>query len=108
MKICTKCNIEKPKIKFHNDKSITDGKYSSCKDCCKNYRLLNINKITAAKKIYNDANKGKIAKSTQAYRDNNKEKIIAANKNYRENNKEKIATYLENNKCPLIGIEEGH
>jgi hypothetical protein len=39
-KICSKCNIDKPKDSFHNDK-YEDGKKTICKECVKvsNQRL---------------------------------------------------------------------
>jgi hypothetical protein len=34
-KICSKCNIDKPKDSFHNDKYKEDGKKTICKECVK-------------------------------------------------------------------------
>jgi hypothetical protein len=34
-KICSKCNIDKPKDSFHNDKNKKDGKKTICKECVK-------------------------------------------------------------------------
>jgi hypothetical protein len=34
-KICSKCNIDKPKDSFHNDKYKEDGKKTICKECRK-------------------------------------------------------------------------
>jgi hypothetical protein len=51
MKFCKKCNEEKPIEKFYKKKR---GKYTEyeCKKCHKEYRLNNIDKIRARKKIY--------------------------------------------------------
>jgi hypothetical protein len=51
MKFCKKCNEEKPIEEFYKKKR---GKYISyeCRKCQKNYRLNNIDKINARKKIY--------------------------------------------------------
>ena len=34
-KICSKCNIDKPKDSFHNDKYQEDSKKTICKECRK-------------------------------------------------------------------------
>ena len=34
-KICSKCNIDKPKDSFHNNKYKEDGKKTICKECVK-------------------------------------------------------------------------
>jgi hypothetical protein len=34
-KICSKCNIDKPKDSFHNDKNKKDAKKTICKECIK-------------------------------------------------------------------------
>ena len=34
-KICSKCNIDKPKDSFHNDKYKEDSKKAICKECVK-------------------------------------------------------------------------
>jgi hypothetical protein len=53
MKFCKKCNEEKPIEEFYKKIS---GKYISfqCKKCQKEYRLNNLNRIKAVKKIYNN------------------------------------------------------
>jgi hypothetical protein len=51
MRFCKKCNEEKPIEEFYKKKR---GKYIcyECRKCQKNYRLNNIDKINARKKIY--------------------------------------------------------
>jgi hypothetical protein len=34
-KICSKCNVDKTKDSFHNDKYKKDGKMTICKECRK-------------------------------------------------------------------------
>ena len=39
MKICNKCNVEKPLEDFHTCKANKDGKYNTCKACKHSYDL---------------------------------------------------------------------
>ena len=47
-KICTKCKRELPVEQFQSDKSNEDGFYPSCKDCKKEYRRANKEKLLIA------------------------------------------------------------
>ena len=37
MKICTKCKLEREENEFFSDKRHSDGLYSSCKSCCRDF-----------------------------------------------------------------------
>ena len=57
MKKCTKCEIEKPLMEFHKDKSSKDGRYAICKLC----------RINRSSEYYNK-NKKQISEKSAAYR----------------------------------------
>ena len=61
MKICTKCNLEKPTTDFAKNRSRKDGLYQHCKACdkkrCLEYRENNAEKVKAADKRYRTENR---------------------------------------------------
>jgi hypothetical protein len=96
MKTCTKCKIEKDFSEFYKDIRSTDNHWSSCKECAKQYRLFNSDKIKQYKlnnknnrKIYKLNNKDKIYQ----YEINNKERLREYRKQYALKNSEKITKY---------------
>ena len=96
MKVCTKCNVEKELSEFYKDIRSTDNHWSSCKECAKQYRLVNSNKIKQYKldnknnrKIYQLKNKDKINNQNREYYLNNKDKRYE----YEINNKERLNEY---------------
>jgi len=98
MKTCTKCKLEKDKSEFSKDKSRKDGFRSYCKQCAKEYRENNKNKM----KEYRENNKDKTKEYQKEYYENNKDKIAEYQKEWYENNKDKRKEYgkewYENNK----------
>lgn len=72
MKLCNKCNQQKPLSDFHKDKSKKDGYYSSCKLCNKERR----------KQQYHQ----------------NKETNKQAVRDWQKANPEKVTAYKKNNK----------
>jgi hypothetical protein len=48
MKICTKCKRDLPQSQFQRDKSNRDGYYSLCKDCKREYRQANKDRLIIA------------------------------------------------------------
>jgi hypothetical protein len=74
MKICTKCNIEKPIIEFYSTKK---GHESRCKECKQNY-------IKENNKKYG---KEYFLENTRKYKQNNKEKTLQDQRTYYHNNK---------------------
>jgi hypothetical protein len=67
-KVCKKCKIEKEFIYFCKEKSSKDGLHSRCKNCVKEYNL--INKEKRSKNYINNAEKIKL--NVKNYRDKNK------------------------------------
>ena len=106
MKRCIKCKEEKPLEEFYKHKWSKNGRRNHCKECSKQYRDNNREKISERGKQYRDNNKEKIREKNKRYRENNKEKIREIKKQYRENNKGKIREvnkqYYENNKEKIL------
>jgi hypothetical protein len=103
-KTCTKCGIEKEVTEFHKDRCQSSGLSYICKNCKKNYHLINKelknkkiriyeqqnkDKIRLRKKEYYLVNKLKILKRQEKYRNENKERVKLTQKNYRINYPEK-------------------
>jgi len=86
-KKCTKCGEVKSLDEFYNAKHGKNGKASRCKDCDKEYKQYNKEKIKEYNKEYKQYNKEKI----KEYKQYNKEKIKEYNKEYYKNNKEKLS-----------------
>ena len=82
LKKCSKCGVVKSLDEFSNDKTLKDGKHSSCRECDKKYYKNHKEEISE----YQKNNKEKIAEYLKEYRKNNIEKKVE----YRKNNKEKI------------------
>lgn len=109
-KTCNKCKKRKKIEEYSINRSMKDGHQSTCKQCVKEYNVLNkekmnerskeryqLNKESHAEyyKIYNSipeikAHRAKIAKE---YSIKNKDRIIEYNKRYRETNREKRLLY---------------
>ena len=80
MKICKKCGLEKPQN-------------SRCKNCQKQYRLSNIEKIKKRDKIRYDNKKENICEQKRDYYQDNKTDILTKNKKYYTDNKQQILEY---------------
>lgn len=113
MKICSKCKVEKEETEFSKDNRSPTGLQCSCKECQRQYRQANKNKICEykhkyyqtnittirqKKRIYNRVNADKIKAHKQSYYHNNIDTIKAKQKAYYENNKDEINEYRQNNK----------
>ena len=99
MKICKKCNIEKPIDNFHNSKGWKDGKYYHCKEC------VSIDK----KKYYPSERVSKINKYKEE-KINNPEILLFRNAKSRASKKKlPFNITLEDISipkiCPVLGIE---
>lgn len=89
MKKCTKCKIEKTFEYFNKHKRYKDGYAFWCRECFKQYRIANKEKINTTNKNYWLAHK----KEKQIYQRErylqNRQLILAQNKKYNNENKEK-------------------
>lgn len=107
IKVCTKCNVEKPLDEFYYRKD-TNRFNRRCKECDKNYHQKyydkhketiknraslyfneNLEKVLEQSKIYRDSNVEIIKKRKADYHIKNCEKIRKKVKDWRENNKNK-------------------
>lgn len=97
MKICTKCNIEKPFDEFTKQKKGKNGYRSNCKSCSKKYYEKNFQKL----KEYNLKNKDRKIEYLKTYYEKNKEKLKEYrnnyNKIYNKQNAENFKKYYEKN-----------
>jgi hypothetical protein len=56
-KTCTKCGLTLDLNEFYKDSRATDGKRSCCKECSKQYRRKNADKVLADNRAYYQENK---------------------------------------------------
>lgn len=93
-KKCYKCKIIKDLSKFGNLKSSKDGLRYDCKDCRKEYNILNRDKKKEYNKKYFENNKDNLLKKSKEYREKNSEKIRIQRKEYR--NRPEIKQHIKN------------
>ncbi len=120
IKICTKCNLEKPLTAYGKNGK---GLRSQCKECrciiAKEYREANKEKMQQRDKNYYSKNKDEILVRNQEYRKKNRDNICEEKKKYYKNNIFQITEYHQNRKeqrntqkkerrqnYPLFGIIE--
>jgi len=91
-KICSKCRIEKEICEFHkgNDKN---GYQYKCKECKKEYAILNVNKENNRKALWLKNNPNKRKESKQKYYINNADKEKFRNNQYSQNRKKTDIIY---------------
>jgi hypothetical protein len=105
MKKCSKCKVEKELVDFGKDKSSKDGLYTTCKECCKEYRLENKERRKKYNKEYRLKNKERINQYEKEYRNTNKEKLNENNKKYIKERKKIDPLYkLKGNVSSLIRV----
>lgn len=98
---CSKCKIVKPISEFAKANDRASGHKSQCKDCCKEYRKTNKEKIAKTNAIWAENNNDIIKEKKQLYYQENKDVILTSNKKWRDDNKEYCSQkskeyYLEN------------
>lgn len=81
MKTCIKCGIEKDDDEFNFRDKKMGIRHNTCKNCVKEYKELNKNKIKKYQQEYD-----------KQYYENNKKDILEYNSNYYKGNKEKVLT----------------
>jgi hypothetical protein len=80
-------------VNFSKDKSTKDGLQRKCKQCNKEYRENNKDKIRNYQELYRKDNKTKTRESNILYYIKNKDSINNQQKLYRNENKDKIKEY---------------
>jgi hypothetical protein len=89
---CTKCNEGKEVSEFYFDKK--RGIYNpKCKECEKEYRIANKERIKEYHRRYREANKEKLNEYIKRYDQINKEHKKEYHKQYYQNNKEHLKEY---------------
>lgn len=68
MKSCNKCKVSRPFQDFAKSKDTRDGLQLKCKQCNKEYRAANRDKLLAQSKQYREANKDTVSASIRAWR----------------------------------------
>lgn len=112
IKKCSKCGVEKDLSLFNKDISSKDEHRSNCKECSKQYRIDNKEKLKdyarnnptkyireknynpEKKKLYYLKNKDRILKKRKKYYELNREKKLEYQKKYQNENKDKRNLYL--------------
>jgi hypothetical protein len=102
-KLCTTCNKYKKINDFYKDKKGKFGVVSICKECSKNYRLNNKEKILKNVKKWSLNNQEKVKKYKNKYYEKNKISILKLNKQIYNKNKDKI---LEKQKIYALNNKE--
>ena len=105
MKVCGKCKVEQSILNFGLLKSAPDGHRYDCKQCRKEYRDSNKEKIKEKQHEYFESNKELLLEKNKQYRADNIEKINIQRKEYR--NREEIKKHIkEKNKEYLPSKKE--
>ena len=103
---CSKCKIVKPISEFGKASDRTSGHKSQCKDCCKQWKQENKEKIAKTNAIWVENNKDSIKEKSKVYYQENKDTILVSNKKWRNDNKEYCSQkskeyYLENKEAMI-------
>lgn len=99
-KVCTKCKKELPATKeyFRVDKRLKCGLQPNCKECDRQYRVENKDRIAERDKKYREENKDRLTDYQIKYREDNRERKVEFNRQYREDNKEYFRSYQQKRK----------
>ena len=100
-KPCTKCKRLLPRDSFNVGRKYKSGYASSCKDCKKEFRQDNSDKIAEYKKEFYEKNKDSILEKQKEYRVNNIEQVKLAEKQkyirYRDKIIARVSEYYKKN-----------
>jgi len=84
MKVCRRCNNEKPETAFSKGPRCNEGLSYWCKDCCKKYREENRDRIRQTKKKKYEENRESIIAKVRAYNDSRKGEYREYQKKYQK------------------------
>lgn len=97
MKVCSKCEEEKPETEFYKDKGKKDGLHCLCRECTKFTNriryLTNIEERKKYQKEYVKNNKEKVVESRKVCYKKSREYILKRQKAYYKKHKEERNTY---------------
>jgi hypothetical protein len=95
MKVCNKCNIEKPLDDLVKRTNTLDGYRPLCKICYNKYKNAEYKKNSTKIKETQRKSKDKNPNYIVSYRERNREKLLDQMKNYYQNNSEKLKDYMK-------------
>ncbi len=109
MKVCRRCNEEKPLTEFYADKSSSDGRQSYCKACSKartaEWSAANRVKLRVKEAKWRAANPEKVRAYNAAWRSANPEKEKARAKAWRAKNPEKVEAIKESQRSKRLAAK---
>lgn len=107
-KTCCICKKEKEIEMFCKDKREDDGKSTTCRQCCAEYRSLNKDKISKYQNEYRKNHKEEIRKNLNKYKENNKRKLCVHSmvRYYIDNGLMIRSEYCQD--CGVMCKTEGH
>jgi len=95
MKVCKKCQEEKPLTEFYAAKSAADGRQTYCKACSRvksmEWRAANIERARGREAAWRAANIEKVSAYNAKWRAENTEKVSAYNAKWRAENSEEAS-----------------
>lgn len=91
MKTCTKCSVAKSADEFGHSSRNKDGLYSSCKQCQREFRQANKEKISKKARKHREKNSEAITRKKRQYYLENKEAVKRARREYHQTNKTTIS-----------------
>jgi hypothetical protein len=102
MKVCCQCKEKKLFSDFNRSKKRKDGLQTTCRECQKEYRKINKEKISTLNKKWREDNKEELYKKKKRYRIENKEAHNKRNREWaskhREQERERGKKYYKLNK----------
>ncbi|MDU0441539.1 HNH endonuclease [Staphylococcus haemolyticus] len=98
MKKCSKCKKIKSYDEFHKNSQTKDGYRSYCKECRKEYRRINKDKIREREKKRYLKNQKKLVQKAKEYRERNREQINTRRRERYNNDDEYREKTLNSNK----------
>src|ERR1700744_1885818 len=90
MKQCSSCKVEKEVSEFGKNRTRKDGLQHSCRDCRKQYRDENQDKLKAKRAAYYAKTRDAHLEYSREYRAKNLEKLKAYEAKYRAENRERV------------------
>ena len=99
MKVCKKCQEEKPLTEFYASKSAADGRQTYCKACTRTlsmeWRAANIERARGREAAWRAANTEKVSAYHAKWRAENPEKVSARSRAWQAANPDKVKAIRE-------------
>lgn len=95
MKICNICKVAKPLDRYSKASRHPDGLQYRCKECMKEYRRVNIDRLEARRSELYMQNRNAILAAFKVYRENNPEIVRERKADYHRRNKDRIVAKVK-------------